>query len=556
MDAVQAEKAIFYQGSQEMRQLALAADEATRNEHQMTPWQAMVRYRKGVLWAFIISLTVVLGGFDLVVCGTLIAVPEFQKRYGYEYDPVNAPGEFIISTPWQQALNVGVISAQVVGAVFGGPLADRFGRKAPIHFCLLGNTAFIFLEMFATNLGMLFAGEFLNGICYGFYFVLAPTYAAEVVPHHLRNISIAMSNMALITGTLIGQGALTGTQGLTSVWAYRGPFALQWIWCLIVGSCLWLCPESPWYLVHRGRMDEARHSLDRLAMARNPQELTNTIAMMEKTVRLEKEYQKSSTYRECFRGTNLRRTEIASFPFTIQIMTSVLFATTTYLLSLSGLSSRNAFLMGLGTYALGFVTNLIYYPLMTIVGRRPAFLWGSVAIGVIFLLVGFLDLSPNYTSNRAFAWAQAVLLIVAYGVNMLTTGPTSWVIMSETASTRLRSKTVSIAVAIQDIFYLPVALGVAYEVNPDQANWRGKMGFLYGGFALIGALWAYFRLPELSGRTYEEMDLLFEQRLPAKAFKNYQLDILASVPRNEAPTDTLEQGGAVTSTNEKVATVN
>ena len=77
-----------------------------------------------------------------------------------------------------------------MGAVLGGPVADRIGRKLPIYFCLVG-LAFTFLEMFGTSLGMIFAGSFLNGICYVFYFGLAPTYGSEVVPYHLRNISIA-----------------------------------------------------------------------------------------------------------------------------------------------------------------------------------------------------------------------------------------------------------------------------------------------------------------------------------------------------------------------------
>jgi MFS transporter, SP family, general alpha glucoside:H+ symporter len=104
---------------------------------------------------------------------------------------------------------------------------DRFGRRTPLYVCLIGNLAFVFLEMFATSLEMLFAGATLNGVCYGFYFVIAPTYAAEVVPYHLRNISIAFTNMSLIGGQLIGQGATTGAQTLDTDMAYRIPFALR-----------------------------------------------------------------------------------------------------------------------------------------------------------------------------------------------------------------------------------------------------------------------------------------------------------------------------------------
>lgn len=117
---------------------------------------------------------------------SLIYVRLFLSSYDYILDLE----PFIIPVPWV-TLIAGVIPAQMVRAVFGGPLADRFGRKLPIYFCLVGNLAFTFLEMFGTSVGMIFAGSFLNGICYVLYFGLAPTYASEVVPYHLRNISIA-----------------------------------------------------------------------------------------------------------------------------------------------------------------------------------------------------------------------------------------------------------------------------------------------------------------------------------------------------------------------------
>lgn len=166
------------------------------------------------------------------------------ERYGYEFDPVNDPGSFISSIPWQLALVVGVISAQVIGAFFGGPVGDMFSRKRPIYFFLLENTVIVFLEMFVNSIGMIFAGQYLNGICYGFYFVLVPSYAAKVVPYHLRNISIGSSNMALIGGNLLGQGMTAGTQSIETAWAYRAPFALQWFWVIVLLSLLWKCAVS------------------------------------------------------------------------------------------------------------------------------------------------------------------------------------------------------------------------------------------------------------------------------------------------------------------------
>lgn len=51
-----------------------------------------------------------------------------------------------------------------------------------------------------------------------------------------------------------------------------------------------------------------------------------------------------------------------------------------------------------------------------------------------------------------------------------------------------------------------------YLLNPESANWKGKVGFLTGGLTFICMVWAYFRLPETMNRTFEEMDILFSRK--------------------------------------------
>ncbi|KIW40873.1 uncharacterized protein PV06_08042 [Exophiala oligosperma] len=356
-----------------------------------------------------------------------------------------------------------------------------FSRKRPIYFFLLENTVIVFLEMFVNSIGMIFAGQYLNGICYGFYFVLVPSYAAKVVPYHLRNISIGSSNMALIGGNLLGQGMTAGTQSIETAWAYRAPFALQWFWVI---------------------------------------EIDEILAMLEKTTRLEKENDKSSSYLECFKGMNLRRTEIAALPYAIQQGTSVFFGMVTYFLTLSGLRTDHAFLMGVDLLSSEVVSGL----------------------QLLFMLVGFLDLAPNYNSRPGIGWAQSVMIVIAYGVYMGTTGPSSWVIMSETSTTRLRTKTVGLGQVLCDILYVVAAIGLPHEINPDEANWRGKTAWLYGGFAFVGLVWAYFRLPETKGRTYKELDILFHLKVPMNKFKTQEVEVAIGLAQNEVgPTDVADK---------------
>lgn len=64
--------------------------------------------------------------------------------------------------------------------------------------------------------------------------------------------------------------------------------------------------------------------------------------------------------------------------------------------------------------------------------------------------------------------------------------------------------------------------------NPTEWNLRGRTGFFWGSTGLCVFVWAFFRLPELKGRTYEELDILFQKRIPARDFAKTHVDAYAS----------------------------
>lgn len=91
------------------------------------------------------------------------------------------------------------------------------------------------------------------------------------------------------------------------------PFLIQFVWPIPLLICFVLAPESPYFLVRKGHLDEARRTLRRI---RNKditdEEIEQTIALIDYTNRAEVEESASSSYAECFRGKNLWRTEIVS----------------------------------------------------------------------------------------------------------------------------------------------------------------------------------------------------------------------------------------------------
>lgn len=219
-----------------------------------------------------------------------------------------------------QVLVVGQIG-QVVGAFFAAFPLEWYGRKKTFGVCVILTAGFVFIQFFARSLPVLLVGELLGGLILGTYAVIAPAYASEVCPVALRGLLTSWVNMCFVIGQLIANGVIAGTSQLDTHWAYSGPFAAQWVWPVIILIGWPWAPESPWWLIRKGRIEDAEHSLRRLASSKV--DVKPTLAMMIETDRLEQELEAGSTYLDCFKKINLRRTEIAVGVYSIQVVSGI-----------------------------------------------------------------------------------------------------------------------------------------------------------------------------------------------------------------------------------------
>jgi hypothetical protein len=124
-----------------------------------------------------------------------------------------------------------------------------------------------------------------------------------------------------VTGQLLANGVIAGTSQLDTHWAYSAPFALQWLWPLIILIGIPFAPESPWWLIRNNRIEEAEKALSRLSSKKIDNKLV--LAMMIETDRLEVELETGSRYIDVFNKVNIRRTEIAVAVFTTQVFSGI-----------------------------------------------------------------------------------------------------------------------------------------------------------------------------------------------------------------------------------------
>ena len=239
-----------------------------------------------------------------------------------------------------------------------GIIAERYGFKKTMMGALALVAGLIFILFFAQNIEMLLVGLILVGIPWGVFQTLTTTYAAEVTPVPLRPILTTYVNLCWVFGQFIASGVLKGVSQRSDQWAYRIPYAIQWIYPipLIVGIAF--APESPWWLVRKERYEDAKKMVLRLASPeKNPNfNADETIAMYKHTNELEKAISAGTSYWDCFKGTDLRRTEIAAMTwFTQAWCGSSFMGFSTYFFENAGLDTSNAFSMSLGIYAIGAI---------------------------------------------------------------------------------------------------------------------------------------------------------------------------------------------------------
>lgn len=265
-------------------------------------------------------------GYDTILLGNFYAYPEFAKKYGQFIDQ---NGRHQLSAPWQAGLSNASQVGCFIGVLMNGYLVTKFGQKPIVIAALLVLSCFIFITFFAKNIAMLLVGQFFCGLPWGVFVTCAPAYASEVLPMRLRVFFTSWTNMCFIIGQLIAAGVLAGLVSRPDEWAYRIPFALQWTWPAFLVPILCFAPESPWHLVRVGKLEEARKSLSRLQRSSKFSEKLNldtALAEIVHTNNTEIQLSAGTSYLDCFRGIELRRTEIACMCFAGQVLSGSSFA--------------------------------------------------------------------------------------------------------------------------------------------------------------------------------------------------------------------------------------
>jgi MFS transporter, SP family, sugar:H+ symporter len=177
----------------------------------------------------------------------------------------------------------------------------------------------------------------------------------------------------------------------------------------------------------------------------------------------------------------------------------------------------NSFALGLVMQALGVTAVLITTTIIDGFGRRRLLIGGGMVQAVFLYIMGSIGTIAKPTGVQKNVMVASFMLFFFF--YLLAWAPLPYVILGEATSRRLVEKTSNFAVSLSVITAFTVSFTVPYLVNADFGNLGARVGFIYGSLSVAISILTFYFIPEMKGRSLEELDALFAEKTPTSSFR-------------------------------------
>ena len=312
------------------------------------------------------------------------------------------------------------------------------------------------------------------------------------------------------------------TEGIESRLCYQIPLYVLYAMPVVSFASLPFMPESPRWLLLNGRDEEALKSLtwirngayDELALRAEFEEMRlNALRDLEN--------QSKWLVLDLFRGTNLRRTLLSVGVGLINPGTGAMFvlAFNTYFFKV--LRIANPFKWSVLFQWIGVAGMFCAWYGLSKFGRRTLLLLGIIGCGSSMLFLGVVYSLPVSANGSAISAGVVFLLCWFNFWFNVGLAPTTYLVAGELPSQSLRAYTAGLSTGCGFVFAWLTTFTTPYFINPAELNWGGRYGYIWFGSTVMVLAFVYFCVPEVQGRSLEEIEEMFDLRLPAKDFPSY-----------------------------------
>lgn len=383
----------------------------------------------------------------------------------------------------------------IAGVFLAGKAGDHYGRKKVLMAAALLFFISAVGSASAHSLAFFVTARVLGGIAVGVASILSPMYIAELAPAKYRGTLVSLNQLAIVIGILVA---------FFSNYLLVNTGENNWRWMLLVMAApavllffsLFLVPESPRWLVARGRNNDAFNVLVKTS---GKEFAAAELREIEETLKNQEE----STFRDLlapkikpllFIGIILAVFQQITGINTIMYYAPKIFANV-------GQSNDSALLQTILIGGTNLVFTLVAMVLIDRFGRKLLIVIGST--GMMLMLAG---LSALYFTNQTSGVLVLVFILGYIAFFAASLGPALWVVAAELFPNRLRSKGMSIAIV--SLWIACTIVSIAFPVMLEKLS--GGITFLI--FALIclaNLLYVLKYVPETKGKTLEELEKEF-----------------------------------------------
>ncbi|KAF4541144.1 General substrate transporter [Lasiodiplodia theobromae] len=474
----------------------------------LIPHTSLWANRKCLLICTIVSIANMQYGLDSAAVGGLQAMPGFLVVFGYP-DPTS-PGGYAIGGTFQQLISSLLTLGSFLSSLTAGVFAHFYGRKTALWTACVLNAVACIIQISTENKGAVYVGRLILGFANGFLVTFSNIYTSEASPAHLRAIMVALFAYWVNIGSIVGAAITNAVKNRLDKASYQIPIGTLFIVPVFLSAGLFFVPESPRYLLNKGKTEQARRALETLrGDSLSAEHLELEWAEMVKGIEEEKRLATTVGVLDMFRNTDLRRTLLCYGMIACQTASGIWFLISyaTYFMIVGGLTVDEAFKFSVMNTCIGFIgVNVGMYAMRHLVGRRTILMFGATFCGLCML-------------------ALAIAASTA----------TSTVVLRDCL------------IAFTALFFFGYNSCVGAASYPVATELGAKYGYIWAAANFLCVGFFFFCMPELKGRTLEEIDELFLNNVSVSNFPKYRTtigDVVAQEVKDHAGLSDHKSGGA------------
>ena len=397
--------------------------------------------------------------------------------------------QFALSESQTEIAASSLLLGCVIGASVAAFTSDRFGRKR----VLLAAAALFTLSSIGAALPrdlIEFAiARLVGGVAIGIASTLSPLYIAEISPAPKRGLLVSLNQLAIVTGILLSYSVnylLTGAGPAN----WRWMFASAALPSIAFFLTLLFIPESPRWLMQKGRQQEAEHFLTQIV---GRQAAAGEIAAIRATISEESGDLLDPTFRKAL----IVAIVIALFSQFTGINTIIYYGSIVFLEHVPHQTASTALWANVIIGAINFVATIAGMQLIDRAGRKSLLM---SAFGGMALSLAAVSAAIHFQASGVVVLIFVLTYVACFAVGV---GTGTWVLMAEICPTRVRGRAMSVATVFLWSGTLLVTLTFLSLVTVFTA---AGVFLLYAVISIAAFLFVWRGVPETKGRTLEEIE--------------------------------------------------